>query len=132
MLLLPINKFNHLVHWKIYYHDPDSPTYHKTWSNLDGPSHEAPSYGVICIVQPVEGGRYKEVVANADYYAQDDEGKWHGMGESGLKDRREHNIPFYALKAGRWINTERYQEILSRANTDPDFGGNGKFRMVEI
>jgi hypothetical protein len=130
--MLPINKANHLVQWKIYYHDLDSPTYHRTWSNVDGPSNEAPVYGVICIIQPVEGGRFKEIIANADYYAIDEEGKWIGMNTAGVRDRQEHRLPFFSLKEGRWINTDRYQEILSRAHGDPDFGGDGTFRLVEI
>ena len=129
--MLPTNKFNNLVHWKIYYHDPDSLTYHRTWSNLDGPVHEAPVKGVICIIQPIEGGRYKELVCNADFYAMDEEGKWIGMDSNGIRDRKENQIPFYGLKEGRWINTERYQEILSRAKEDPDFGGTGKYVPVE-
>jgi hypothetical protein len=79
----------------------------------------------------VEGGRYKERISGADYFAIDEEGKWVGMDASGIQDRRENNIPFYALKQGRWINTERYQEIMTRANGDVDFGGDGNFRRVE-
>lgn len=129
--MLPINKFNRMVKWKIYYHDPESPTYHRTWSNLDGPEWEAPIQGVICIIQPIEGGKFKEVIHNANFYAIDEEGKWIGMNKSGIKDRIENSIPYYSLKEGRWINTDRYQEILSRARQDPDFGGNGTYNPIE-
>jgi len=128
--MLPVNKYNHLVHWKIYYHDPNSPTYHRTWSNLDGPSHEAPLHGVICILQPMAGGACKEIVCGGDFYAMDEEGKWIGMDESGVKDRLEHSISYYSVKHGRWINTDRFQEIMSRAKGDPDFGGDGSFNPV--
>ena len=129
--MIPVNKYNHLVHWKIYYHDPESPTYHRTWSNLDGPPWEAPYYGVVCIVQPIAGGKMKEVLCNANFYAQDEEGKWIGLGKSGLRDREENKIPIYCLKEGRWINTDRYHEIMSRANRDADFGGDGGYNPVE-
>jgi hypothetical protein len=130
-MALPINKTRPDIRWKIWYHDPESPKYCTSWTNLDGPARDAPTQGVICIVQPVEGGRFRERVAGADYYAIDEEGKWIGMDASGVEDRRENNIPFRALKQGRWINTERYQEIMIRAIGDRDFGGNGKTRAVE-
>jgi hypothetical protein len=130
-MALPTNRVNPKVHWKIWYHDPDSPRYCTTWTNRDGPARDAPTTGVICITQPVFGGRYREIICNADYYAIDEEGKWTGMDQSGIDDRTANNIPFHALKQGRWINTERFQEILSRARGDVHFGGNGKFRAVE-
>jgi hypothetical protein len=82
-------------------------------------------------MQPIEGGRSAEQISGADYYAIDEEGKWTGMDASGVSDRRENNIPFHALKQGRWINTERYQEIMIRAGYDRDFGGDGRLRAVE-
>jgi hypothetical protein len=90
---------------------------------MDGPPSDAPTEGVICIVQTADRGRSKDIVQYADYYAIDEEGKWIGMDASGVQDRRENNIHFHALKTGRWINTDRLQEIRSRAHNDPDFGG---------
>jgi len=78
----------------------------------------------------MDGGRAVDRVAGADFYAIDEEGKWIGMDASGLQDRRDNNIPFRALKNGRWINLDRYQEIMTRAHGDDDFGGNGRFRKV--
>lgn len=130
-MALPRNKSNPDVHWKIYYHDPTAPDYFSTYSNLDGSAADAPEYGVLVIVQPTEGGRYRERVCNGDYYAVDEEGKWVTFNESGLDDRKKNNVPYSHLKNGRWINLERYQEIMTRAFGDIDFGGDGKFRAVE-
>ena len=124
------NKRNPNIRWKIYYHDPETPEYHTTWTNLDGLAKDAPVDGVICIVQPMDGGRAADRVAGADFYAIDEEGKWIGMDADGIRDRTENNIPFRALKNGRWINLDRYQEIMTRAFGDSDFGGTGKFRRV--
>jgi hypothetical protein len=122
-MALPKNRAHATIQWKIWYHDPESPTYCTTWSNQDGPAKEAPVEGVICVVQTADQGRSKDIVCQGDYYAIDEEGKWIGMDASGVADRRENNLHFHALKNGRWINTDRYQEIKSRAHNDPDFGG---------
>lgn len=130
-MALPINKFNPDVQWKIYYHDPDKADKYFTYSNLDGRAANAPIDGVICIIQPVEGGRYKETIASGDHYAMDEEGRWVTFMADGLQERIDNNIPYNHLKNGRWISTERYQEIRTRAYGDVDFGGNGKFTAVE-
>jgi hypothetical protein len=98
---------------------------------MDGPPSDAPTEGVICIVQTADGGRSKDLIHSADYYAIDEEGKWTGMDASGIQDRRENNITFSALKTGRWINTDRYLEIKSRAHNDPDFGGLDRHILVD-
>ncbi len=116
-----VNKANPLIEWKIYYHDPDAPNYYSTFSNLDGKAEDAPVHGVIVIQQPIENGRGIDKVANGDYYALDEEGKWIGMDAAGLEERRRNNIPFSALKEGRWINLERFWDILYLAGDDSDF-----------
>ena len=130
-MALPRNKSHDSIQWKIWYHDPESPTYCTSWSNVDGRAIDAPIEGVICIVQTADGGRSKDLIHSADYYAIDEEGKWTGMDASGVQDRRENNIRFHALKTGRWINTDRYLEIKSRAHADTDFGGLDRFILVE-
>ena len=130
-MALPRNKSHPTMQWKIYYHDPDARDYFSTYSNLDGGAADAPDTGVVCIIQPIVGGRYREKVAGGDYYAIDEEGKWVTFNEDGLQDRIDNNIPYYHLKNGRWINNERYGEILVRAFVDVDFGGSGKVRRVE-
>ena len=115
------NKVNPLVKWKIYYHDPDALGYYSTFSNLDGSAEDAPIHGVIVIYQPMYNGRAVDRVMGGDFYAVDEEGKWVGMDASGIQDRKDNNIPYSALKTGRWINTERFQDILYLADGDPDF-----------
>jgi hypothetical protein len=109
------------VKWKIWYHDPESPTYCRTWSSLDGSALDSPFQGVICITQWVDGGRHFERVCNGDYYAIDEEDKWIGIDSRGIQDRRENNIKFHSLKQGRWVNTDRFRDIMERAFKDPDF-----------
>ncbi len=130
-MALPRNKFNPDVQWRIYYHDPDRADKYFTYSNLDGRAADAPTDGVQCIIQPIEGGRFRHIVSAGDHYAIDDEGKWVTFNADGLQERIRNNIPYFHLKNGRWINLERYQEIRTRAFGDVDFGGNGKFRAVE-
>ena len=130
-MALPRNLSHATIQWKIWFHDPKSPTYCTSWSNMDGPPSDAPAEGVICIVQTADGGRSKDLIHSADYYAIDEEDKWTGMDASGVQDRRENNITFRALKTGRWINTDRYLEIKSRAHNDPDFGGLDRYILAE-
>jgi len=130
-MALPINKVRPEMRWKIYYHDPDRRDKFFTYSNLDGSAAGAPDFGIVCIVQPIWGGRERTYVAGGDWYAIDEEGKWVTFNDSGLQDRKDNNIPYSHLKQGRWINDERYAEILTRAHGDADFGGNGKYRKVE-
>jgi len=130
-MVLPVNKVNPALQWRIYYHAPDVGEYFSTYSNLDGAAEDAPVQGVICIVQPTDGGRCREVVFGGDYFAMDEEGKWIGMDANGITDRDANNIPYSALKEGRWINTDRFNEIYSRAFNDVDFGGLGRPVLVD-
>jgi hypothetical protein len=130
-MTLPVNLINPDLHWRIYYHDPEAEDYFSTYSNQDGEPDDAPVYGVICIVQPMSGGRWRDVVVQGDYYAVDEEGKWIGMDDNGIADRDANNIPYSALKEGRWINTDRFNEIYSRAFNDVDFGGLGRPVLVD-
>ena len=130
-MALPKNRSHDHIQWKIWYHDPESPEYCRTWSNQDGKAIDSPVGGVVCIVQTADQGRSKDIVSGADHYAIDEEGKWIGMDAAGVADRRENNLHFHALKKGRWINTDRYQEIMSRAHNDPDFGGLGRPVLME-
>jgi hypothetical protein len=127
-----VNKANPLITWKIYYHAPDAPNYYSTFSNLDGRAEDAPVYGVIVIQQPIENGRGIDRVVGADYYAIDEEGKWVGMDDKGLEDRRINNLPYSALKEGRWINTDRFWDILYLSSDDKDFVYNPKGRVSRL
>ncbi len=127
-----INKANPLITWKIYYHDPDAPNYYSTFSNLDGTAEEAPIQGVVLIQQPIENGRGIDRVMYGDFYALDEEGKWIGMDQLGLNDRINNNIPFSALKEGRWINLERFWDIIYLAGDDADFVSTQEGRKTRL
>lgn len=127
-----VNRANPLILWKVYYHDLDAPNYFSTFSNLDGTADSAPVQGVILIQQPIENGRGIDRVAGGDYYAIDEEGKWIGMDAAGKQDRDDNNIPYFSLKEGRWINTERFWDILYLAGDDPDFVENPEGRTTRL
>jgi len=127
-----VNKANPLIVWKIYYHDPDAPNYFSTFSNLDGRAVNAPEFGVVLIQQTSENGRGIDVVLYGDYYAMDEEGKWIGMDALGKADRDLNNIPYSALKQGRWINTERFHDITYLAGDDKDFVEEPEGRVSRI
>jgi hypothetical protein len=129
------NKANSKIRWKIYYHDPDAPNYYSTFSNLDGTAEDAPIHGVIAIQQPMENGRGVDQVVGGDFYALDEEEKWIGMDDIGVQDRKDNNLPYSALKIGRWINTERFWDITYLAADDPDFvqkPGGRKSRLPKV
>ena len=126
------NRANPLIIWKIYYHDPDSPDYYSTFSNLDGTAESAPTQGVIVIQQPIENGRGIDQVASTDFYAIDEEGKWIGMDILGLQDRIDNNLPVIALKEGRVINLERFWDILYLTADDKDFVQNPEGRESRL
>ena len=115
------NKANPLIKWKIYYHDPEAKRYYSMFSNLDGRAEDAPIHGVIVIQQPIENGRGIDRVMGADFYALDEENKWIGMDANGVQERTDNNVPFSALKEGRWINTDRFWDILYLTSDDKDF-----------
>jgi hypothetical protein len=127
----PTNRSNPDLKWKIWYHDPNDPNHYNTFSNQDGPPRDAPTHGVVCIVQTCDGGRSKDMWDGQDYYIIDEEGKWIGVSQHGIDDRDARGIPYRALKHGRTVNTDRYQEIRSRAHNDPDFGGMDRAILVD-
>ena len=127
-----VNRANPDITWKIYYHDPDAPNYYSTFSNLDGDAEDAPTQGVIVIQQPIENGRGIDPVAGADFYGLDEENKWIGMDANGIQDRIDNNIPFSALKEGRWINLERFWDITYLAGDDKDFVSEPEGRISRI
>lgn len=101
--------------WRIYYGDGS------TFSSDDGAPEDAPSFGVICVVQPnVLTGRESLHGWDWFYYVPDD-GMWWGSDIHGVLDRLLHNLPIRALKQGRCVSNPVFQEIMQRANTDPDF-----------
>ena len=101
------------MNWRIYYDT-------QTFDSTDGSPNEAPSYGVICVVQPDKSvGRV--IVQRWDYYVFR-QGEWYGHHLDGLLyELLHHADEIEAVKAGRTIETELYEEICQQANNDKDF-----------
>lgn len=103
------------MRWRIYYDDES------TFDSSMGEPEQAPSYGVICIVQPHEdSGRI--VVSGYDwYYYVPDIDEWWQSDIHGLTDRLCHNMPTFAVKQGRSAPDVIYKRIIARAIHDPEF-----------
>lgn len=103
------------IDWRIYYADAS------TFSSDDGSAHEAPAFGVQAICQR-DADVGLETLHAFDYYLYMD-GRWNGLcGHDGLVDQLSAHAPdIEALKAGRQIPRQQYQDIMRRALHDPDF-----------
>jgi len=101
--------------WKIYYADES------IFDSTMGTPEEAPSFGVICIVQPNEyTGR--TIVSGYDWYYYNLEiGEWWQSDIHGLVDNMLHNFPVKAVKQGRNAPDPIFKRIMATAIKDPDF-----------
>jgi hypothetical protein len=108
------------VIWRIYYSDGS------TFDSEQGSPEDAPSFGVVCIVQP-DPDRKRNIMHGWDwYYYNDVEGNapmWWGCDVAGLHDRLLHNLGVRAVKLGRTVSNDVWQKLLKRADLDPDFVG---------
>lgn len=101
------------VLWRIYYGD------YSTFDNLMGEPADAPSTGVICIVQkhPDYGfivSAFKDFYwwAKNEWWGSDQAGFWQHMFEPGAK----------IVKFGVSVPSPVFQEIMKMATKDQDFG----------
>jgi hypothetical protein len=102
--------------WRIYYHD------RSTFDSTMGLPADAPSTGVVCIVQnhtsKQEGGyivtAFKDFYwrENNEWWGSDEVGFWQYMFEPGAK----------VVKFGISIPTVEFNEIMKKASEDVDFG----------
>lgn len=104
-----------MTKWRIYYSDGT------TVDNTKGGPQYAPSYGIVCIVQPDDMvGR--QIMHGWDwYYWHEETQQWWGCDIYGLLDRLLHNMQVTAVKQGRTVSNKDWQSIMQRANEDPDF-----------
>jgi hypothetical protein len=104
-----------MIAWRIYYWDGS------TFDSSMGTCEAAPSFGIICIVQPNDyTGR--TVVSGYDwYYFNKSVKEWWQSDIHGLLDSLLHNFPITAVKQGRNAPDFEYKEIMARAIQDPDF-----------
>ncbi len=102
------------VKWRVYY--DDGSTFDSTQGNPDN----APPWGVICINQiSVEHGR--NIAAYLDYYVYDPEDGWIGIKWDGVIDRLANRLSLDGFLVGRTVSRHRFQEIMLKADKDPDF-----------
>jgi hypothetical protein len=107
------------VLWRIYYADG------ATFSSADGAPHEAPSEGFVCAVGYEPSGR-RYIMHGWNFYRFDHaSAQWWGMDQFGLHDALRRN-DVYAYKEGRTVRREVWEDLMQRANLDPDFPQTGK------
>lgn len=106
-----------MLRWRIYYDDGG------TFDSGQGSPSDAPPFGVVAIVQPEPTIRRVIATGFDWYYWVDAEQQWWGGDLSGVLDRMLHRKPVEHLLMGRSIDHKSYQEIMRRADEDPDFVG---------
>ena len=104
-----------MIEWRIYYDDLT------TFDSTQGTPEEAPSHGIICIVQPDESGGRMVLCGWDWYYYNPEGGSFWGSDVHGLLDRLLHNIPTRAVKIGRMVTSEKFHAIRNKALVDEDF-----------
>lgn len=101
------------MRWKIFYDGG------YTFSDEQGKPEDMPAFGVVCIVCADDlVGRM--ILHKFDWYYWTD-GGWQGGDIYGLLDRLLHRLPTVAVCQGRTVPNAVYQEIMGRADKDPDF-----------
>ena len=101
--------------WKIYYDDGT------TFDSDQGQPHEAPAMGFILALGYDQAGT-RHIMQGWDHYCFDRATQqWWGMDLFGVFDRLRFNKEIYAYKEGRTISKIAWQDMLIRANNDPDF-----------
>jgi hypothetical protein len=105
--------------WRIYYSNET------TFDSDQGEPHDAPSEGFLCAIGYDETGK-RYIMHGWTFYQWDTEtNQWWGMDQFGLFDRLRRNL-VYAYKEGRTVSRKRWEEIMVRANNDPDFPIGGR------
>jgi len=103
--------------WRIYYSDGS------TFDSTMGSPQEAPSLHVQVVIQK---DKYygRRICRMVDYYVWSPTiNKWIDIFDSASLVQRALIEPYIVVKAGEYIEEEKYNAILIRANDDPDFPG---------
>ena len=101
--------------WRIFYDDGS------TFDSGNGGPHNAPAFGVMCIVYPHELVGRKILTRHDWYYFAVEAGEWWGSDIFGLLDRLLHRLPTVGVCAGRNAPDIIYQYALAQADKDTDF-----------
>lgn len=102
--------------WRIYYADGS------TYDDAMGSPADAPTTGVVVIVQRVESHHWPRVICCGHdwYWWRPDEARWYGGDVHGFLDQAAHCGATWA-KQGRMLTQDAYNEIMQRASHDQDF-----------
>jgi len=103
--------------WRIYYADGS------TFDSTQGAPADAPSFGVQAIVQR---DKYygRRILRMVDYYCWSPTArKWLDLFDSSAVILRAIRDPGLIVKAGEYIDEQRYEKILIGVTNDPDFPG---------
>ena len=102
--------------WRIYYADGS------TFDDSAGAPADAPTTGVIVIVQRAESLHWPRVICCAHdwYWWRPDEGRWYGGDVHGFLDQAAHCGAVWA-KQGRMVTHDAYNAIMQRASHDHEF-----------
>ena len=110
------------MEWRIYYDDGS------TFDNLDGAPWEAPGRGIICVVQPDPSPEMYSVntqvlQGHPFYWYHVEWGYWLHSDRDGILDQltADRGNQVCAVKMGRWLDFNKYREILETAKNDFDF-----------
>ena len=93
--------------FKIYYED----------SEFVGYASEAPSYGVLLVLQKRSSDGRWFITSNAPYYMYDGN-EWLPAYDNDLVDHLVHNKPIEKLIVGRIVNKGLFTEIYEKAKDD--------------
>ena len=102
------------MEWRLYYADGS------TYDESDGPAHDSPCVGLVCIAQPCAGDDWYRVLTNGDFYLyRADRGYWTGHDWTGtiaelVEDA--HNIT--AVRQGKYVTTPLFESLWARARED--------------
>jgi hypothetical protein len=112
------------MRWRIYYDDGH------TFDDEQGKACDAPSLGVICVVQS-DPGCGRMILTGYDYYIclGDD---WLGVDLFGLLDYALNRLErIRGVVAGRAVANDVYTNVMRHAQDDPDFAAKSARRANE-
>ena len=100
--------------WRLYYADGS------TYDDVDGPAHEAPIRGLVCIAQPCAKPDWYTVLTNGDWYLyREDRGYWTGHDVHGALANLEDDSPnITAVRQGTYVTGPVFKELWARARAD--------------
>jgi hypothetical protein len=108
-----------VLKWRVFYEDGS------TFDSSQGSPDDAPPEGFVCSLGYDKSGQ-RYIMHGFDFYMWDVEGdQWWGSCIHGLMDRlRRRKV--YGFIEGRTVTREKWNEIITKADGDPDFPVSGR------